>query len=70
MVKKLSRFFFLSIVFTCGVVIGGIYTPEIASYADAENQQDKEKQQGVKPSKKKPSKKQRVARLTADGYCA
>jgi hypothetical protein len=70
MVKKLFRFFFLSIVFSCGAVIGGIYTPEIASYAEAENQQDKEKQQGIKPSKKKPSKKQRVARLSPDGYYA
>ena len=60
MLTKIFRFIFLSVVFVSGVLIGGIYTPEITSYTEAEREQGKELREGIKPTKRKPAKRQRV----------
>lgn len=64
MITKIFRLSFLSVIFVCGALIGGIYTPEISTFSKAENQQKKEKPEGVKPTKKKPAKKQRLVQLS------
>lgn len=60
MIRRITRFIFLSLVFVSGVLIGGIYTPEITSYSKAEGEQDKQ-QEGIRPLKKKPSTSKRIA---------
>jgi hypothetical protein len=61
MITKLSRYFFLCVVFVSGALIGGVYTPEISIFTEAENHQNKEKSHGIKPTKRKPARKQRLA---------
>ena len=66
MITKFFRLLFLSVIFVCGVLIGGIYTPEISTFSKAENQQKKDKSHGVKPTKRKQAKKQRVVQLSSE----
>lgn len=60
MLRQITRFIFISVIFVSGVLIGGIYTPEITSYNKAEGEQNKVDKHGIKPLKKKPSKSVRV----------
>jgi hypothetical protein len=63
MLTKFSRYIFICVVFVSGVLIGGIYAPEIAAVSDAENHQLKKKSHESKPTKRKPAMKQRVVQL-------
>ena len=60
MFERIFRVVFLSIVFISGVLIGGIYTPEITAYSNAVNDDANVDKQDVKPLRKKRQKKQRV----------
>ncbi|MCK4833378.1 MAG: hypothetical protein KAT12_01335 [Gammaproteobacteria bacterium] len=59
MFGRIIRLLFLSIVFISGVLIGGIYTPEMTDYSNAVDDTNVDKQE-VKPLRKKRQKKQRV----------
>ncbi len=61
MFEKIARFGFLSIVFMSGILIGGIYTPEMSGYSNAVDDNTNLHKQEVKPSKMKRSKRRRVA---------
>ena len=63
MITNIFRYVFICMVFVSGVVIGGIFTPEISTVSDAENHQIKEKSQESKPTKRKPARKQHVVQL-------
>ena len=60
MLKRITRLIFLSIVFISGVLIGGIYTPEITIYSNAADEDTNVDKQELKPLKKKRQKSQRV----------
>ena len=60
MFERIFRVVFLSIVFISGVLIGGIYTPEIAAYSKSVDNDKNVDKQEVKPLRKKRQKKQRV----------
>jgi hypothetical protein len=60
MITKIFRYFFLCVVFVSGALIGGIYAPHISIFTEAENHQNTEKSHGIKPTKRKPAKKQRL----------
>lgn len=63
MIKCASRVVFFSFVFISGVVIGGVKTPELISYAksfDTENKTDKQKTQKKAPLPKRLRKSKRV----------
>ena len=70
MLTKFFRYSFICVVFVSGVLIGGIYAPEIATVSDAENHQLKKKSQESKPTKSRPgnsvSFSQDQASLTPD----
>jgi hypothetical protein len=53
---------FLSAVFLSGVLIGGIYTPDISSTTNAAKEQIKMDQKKTRPLKMKHRKKRRMAR--------
>ena len=53
MFERIFRVVFLSIVFISGVLIGGIYTPEITAYSNAVNDDANVDEQDVKPLRKK-----------------
>jgi hypothetical protein len=48
------------VVFVSGALIGGIYAPHISIFTEAENHQNREKSHAIKPTKRKPAKKQRL----------
>jgi len=60
MFEEIFRVAFLSIVFISGVLIGGIYTPEITTYSKSVDNDTNVDKQDVKPLRKKRQKKQRV----------
>ena len=60
MFGRIIRLLFLSFVFISGVLIGGIYTPEITAYSNAVDNDTNVDKQEVKPLRKKRQKKQRV----------
>ncbi len=54
--KKGLRYFFLVAIYLSGILIGGIYTPEVIAYAkqaDSEKTMEVEKVKKVKPPVKK-----------------
>jgi len=60
MFGRIIRLLFLSFVFISGVLIGGIYTPEITTYSNTVDNDTNVDKQEVKPLRKKRQKKQRV----------
>ena len=60
MFGRIIRLLFLSFLFISGVLIGGIYTPEITAYSNAVDNDTNVDKQEVKPLRKKRQKKQRV----------
>ena len=60
MFGRIIRLLFLNIVFVSGVLIGGVYTPEITAYSNAVNDGTKVDKQEIKPLRKKHEKRQHV----------
>ncbi len=60
MFERIFRTVFLSIVFISGVLIGGVYTPEMTTYSNAVDNDTNMEKQEVKPLRKKRQKKQCV----------
>ena len=59
--KKGLRYFFLVVIYLSGILIGGIYTPEVIAYAkQANNDKQIEKIQKVKPPAKKKFYRTRI----------
>ena len=64
MIKRLSKTVFFSLIFLSGVVIGGIKTPDIVSYAKAiQNGDDVEEQETQKKNKPLPKKLRKSKRI-------
>lgn len=64
MIKQLSKTVFLSLIFLFGVVIGGIKTPDIVSYAKAiQNGDVVEKQDTQKKNKPLPKRLRKSKRI-------
>ena len=65
MIKRLSKTGFFSLIFLSGVVIGGIKTPDIVSYAKAiqngDGVEEQETQKKNKPLPKRLRKSKRIA---------
>jgi len=57
MFRRIFHFILLCVVFISGVLIGGIYTPEISSYTKAEDVPEKHEQKSIKPLKKERAKR-------------
>lgn len=61
--KKGLRYFFLVSIYLSGILIGGIYTPEVVAYAKKENNDTPFKNKQINKDKKvKPPVKKRYHR--------
>jgi hypothetical protein len=59
--KKGLRYFFLVAIYLSGILIGGIYTPEVVAYAKQTNDDNQlEKVKKVKPPVKKRYRRTRI----------